>query len=75
MKEQIEHFFKTHPQQNEVHQTADGNLFIENHHAQAYANERLEDKKVTAIERPKVAGEEVEAKEEVKEEKKANKKG
>jgi len=66
MNEAIENFFKSFPLLHEVHQTADGVLFLENHHAQAYADERLEDKKVTVAERPKTA-----APEEPKEEKKS----
>jgi len=61
MNEAIENFFKSFPLRHQVHQTADGVLFLENHHAQAYADERLEDKKVTVVERPKMASEEAKA--------------
>lgn len=38
MKDKIKHYFETHPEQTEVHSTADGFLFTEKHFAETHGN-------------------------------------
>ena len=44
--EQVGHYFNTVPTADEAFETADGNIFVGQHFAEAYANERLSEKNV-----------------------------
>jgi hypothetical protein len=45
------HYFGTVPTATEAFETADGNVFVGQHFAEAYANERLTEKQVTVHKR------------------------
>ncbi len=56
MKEHQKYYFDTHPKSNEVFETADENLFHEDHAAKAHAR-NLDNKTVVRIARPEASDE------------------